>query len=74
MNEAVQLVTYGPYIPEGDVQYERIFSVPRQWLENYIQEDWGTIEEFLGEYTWDTTLDTYAQAVQDGVLLEVVVV
>lgn len=74
MNEAVQLVTYGPYLPENDVQYERFFSVPKCWLENYVKQDWGTIEAFLSEYTWDTTLDTYTQAVNDGVLLEVILI
>jgi len=65
----ITLTTYGYYEEKGDVQHELEFDVPRWWLEGYVYKNgYKSVEEFLDTYTWDTTMDTYARALEDKVI------
>lgn len=73
-DKMVQLVTYGPYIPEKKVHYERVFSVPKDWLKQYLNKEDISLDQFLEKCTLDETLNTYVYAANAGVLMEAVVV
>ena len=67
----VGLETYGHYEEKGDIQYELFFKVPKNWLWNWVKANgYKSISEFLRTYTWDTTMDTYAKAIEDKVIIE----
>lgn len=67
----VGLETYGHYEEKGDIQYELCFKVPKNWLWNWVKANgYKSISEFLRTYTWDTTMDTYANALKDEVIIE----
>lgn len=67
----VGLETYGHYEEKGDIQYELFFKVPKNWLWNWVEANgYKSISEFLRTYTWDTTMDTYAKAIEDKVIIE----
>ena len=67
--DIVTLTTYGAYEESGDVQHIREFDVPKEWLEQYVLENYNSVDEFLDVYTWDTTIDTYAKASEDNVIV-----
>lgn len=66
----IVLTTYGHYEEKGDVQYVLNFEVPKNWLWEYVKaNNYKTIDEFLDTFTWDTTMDTYARALEDRVII-----
>lgn len=66
----VELSTYGAYDEENDDQSEFFFEVPKNWLWKYVKKNgYKSIDEFLDTYTWDTTMDTYARALEDKVVI-----
>jgi hypothetical protein len=66
----VVLSTYGSYDEDTDDQQIFNFEVPKNWLWKYVKENgYETIDEFLDTYTWDTTMDTYARALEDKVII-----
>lgn len=65
----VLLSTYGQCEKEGDVQHVHYFTIPKNWLWEYVKEnEWETLDNFLSSYTWDTTIDTYTKAVCDKII------
>lgn len=64
----VTLETYGTYEPDGDIQREKWFDVPVDWLEKHLPEGYATLDEFLDDYIWDTALFIYEEALADGVV------
>ena len=73
-NDMVQFITYGPYIPEKKANYERVFSVSKDWLMVYLKRINIPMERFLDTCTMDETLNTYVSAASEGQLIEVNVV
>lgn len=67
----VTLTTYGYYEEKGGAQYELNFKVPKNWLWDWVKENgYKSIDEFLNAYTWDTTIDAYADALKEKVIIE----
>lgn len=48
----------------------RLFTVPYFYLVNWCIANALEVEEFLGEYTWDDTLELYYDAYSDHKLLD----
>ncbi len=49
-----------------------VFTVPRTWAEAQAKDaGYESLDEFLDDYTWDTTDGWYEKAFRDGVLLGV---
>ena len=66
----VELMTYGWYDEKHNEQIELAFEVPKNWLWKYVREtDWKTLNNFLGNYIWDDTMDIYARALEDKVII-----
>lgn len=70
----VQLVTYGPYIPEKKAHYERVFSVSKDWLMHYLSAEGTSLDNFLDQCTLDETLNVYVKAANSMEIMEVAVV
>lgn len=66
--DIITLEIYGTYEENGDIQREKWFDVPRDWLEVQVLDEYDTLEEFLNDYTWDNTEFLYARALEDGVV------
>ena len=67
----VTLTTYGYYEEKGDAQYELNFEVPKNWLWDWVKKNgYKSIDEFLNAYTWDATIDAYADALKEKVIIE----
>ena len=67
---SITLSTYGYYEERYDITHELYFDVPLNWLKDYvIKNGYQSVDEFLDTYTWDTTMDTYARALEDKVIL-----
>ena len=67
--EYITLSTYGYYEEKYDITHELEFDVPMSWLKDYVAKNgYKSVEEFLDTYTWDTTMDTYARALEDKVI------
>lgn len=68
--EYIVLSTYGSYDEDTDDQQIFNFEVPKNWLWKYVKVNgYKTVDEFLETYTWDTTMDTYARALEDKVII-----
>lgn len=66
----ITIATYGHYEENGDVQYVLHFEVPKNWLWEYVKANgYKSIDEFIGSYTWDTTMHTYARALENRVII-----
>ena len=66
----IVLTTYGRYDEDTGDQFVVNFEVPKNWLLKYVNENgYKTITEFLDTFTWDTTMDTYARALEDKVII-----
>ena len=64
------LTTYGYYDEDTDIQSILNFEVPKNWLLEYVKaNEYNSITEFLDTFTWDTTMDTYARALEDKVII-----
>lgn len=69
-NSPIVLSTYGFYDEDTDSQSVLYFEVPNNWLLGYVKKNgYKTLYEFLDTYTWDTTMDTYARALEDKVII-----
>lgn len=75
--ESIKLETYPQLVIDDNFNenedYDttlRLFAVPTQWLLDWLVNDNQTLDEFMAEYTWDDTYVIYAQAIEDGVLLD----
>ena len=69
-NSSIVLSTYGFYDENTDSQYILFFEVPINWLLRYVKKNgYKTIYYFLDNYTWDTTMDTYARALEDKIII-----
>lgn len=73
-DDMVQLITYGPYIPEKKVHYERVFSVHKNWLMHFLNGEGIQMDKFLDQCTLDDTLNVYVHAANSMELIEVAVV
>jgi hypothetical protein len=68
--DVIELWTYGTYDEENDTDFGMSFEVPKRWFKSKLSIiGYKTIEEFLGDYTWDTTISIINMANNDGVLL-----
>lgn len=45
------------------------FEVPEEWLLNEVEEDYGSLQNILAEYTSDESEPIYCKAILDGVVL-----
>lgn len=72
LDQVVCLETYGTYIEEGDIQYIKVVAVTKPFLSAFAHDEFEwTLEEFLGEYTWDNTEGIDALAQEHGALVGV---
>lgn len=68
---SVCLETYGSYEKDGNVQHILCFKVPKNWLWNYAKENgWESVNDLVHNYIWDDTMDIYAKAIDDKVIIE----
>lgn len=70
----IELCTF----PVADEEYCLFFSVPRDWLSNYLRKieynscrkKSDNLKEFLENYTWDETYFIYETGREEGMILE----
>lgn len=68
--ETIILSTYGSYNENTDEQFALEFEIPKNWLHKYVKANgYKSVDEFLDTYTYDTTMDTYARALEDKVII-----
>lgn len=64
------LSTYGEYDEKRDLNLGQVIEVPIEWLESKVKDNgWNSLEEFLSEYTWDTTMNLVQEAKEHGVVI-----
>lgn len=73
--ETVLYYTYPPIVTEDGSENENYdsevqeFTVPKEWAENWVNDEFENLEEFSQSYTWDDTLAMYYDAAKEGVIV-----
>lgn len=68
-NRPIVLITRGRYIEEDDNYYELHFSVPKNWLKEYISDKWNSINRFLEVYTLEISSEIYTKALMQEIII-----
>jgi hypothetical protein len=72
LDNVICVETYGTYIEETDTQHIKIVAVTKPFLGAFAADNYEwTMEQFLGEFTWDHTEDIDVLAQEHGALVGV---
>lgn len=67
-NETIKVCTYASELVDNEKVDTVEMTLPIEWISNKIT-DWDNLDDFLDNYTYDDTIGWLQQAIDDKVLL-----